>query len=78
MNKLRRNELKRLHFVRRLKNLRISKEELLNPNNNFHSFKSHGKPCSCWCCSPLDSKYNRAKWNTEKDKILMQQYEIPN
>jgi hypothetical protein len=63
-NKGRRHELKMLHYKRRLKNYRISKEQADNPKNNFFAFRSHGKPCSCWCCRR--PKYNRAK---EKNKF---------
>lgn len=63
MNKARRHELKMLRYKRRLRNYRISCDTANNPANNFFAFRSHGKPCSCWCCSPIDRKYNRAKEN---------------
>jgi len=59
MNKLRRHELKMLHYYRRLRNYMVTKEQTENPNNNFFAFRSTGKPCNCWRCQ--NEKYNRAK-----------------
>ncbi|AMR34152.1 hypothetical protein A0256_23225 [Mucilaginibacter sp. PAMC 26640] len=52
-NKGRRQELKMLKFKKRMKNL-----GLVGKPGNFYAYRSHGKPCSCWMCSPY--KYNRA------------------
>ena len=71
MNKLLRHQLKMQHYYRRLRNYRISKKEAENPDNNFFSFRYHGKPCSCWCCSPKESKYNRAKQKATERKIAL-------
>lgn len=59
MNKGRRHELKMLKYKRRLKNYRISSKDAADPNNHFFAFRSHGKPCSRWCCKR--PRYNRAK-----------------
>lgn len=59
MNKARRHELKMLKYKKRLKQLRMKE----GPNKNLFAYRSHGKPCSCWCCSP--EKYNRAKVKRE-------------
>jgi hypothetical protein len=67
MNKGRRHELKMLHYKRKIKRLAAksrSIKEYLKGNNTYcklTSYRSHGKPCSCWCCSPPERKYNRAK-----------------
>lgn len=53
MNKGRRNELTRLKYKKRLKNLGLKEAE----NSNFYCYKSTGKPCSCPLCSP--EKYKR-------------------
>lgn len=54
MNKGRRNELKKLKFKKRLKQLGLKEGE-----GNFHAYKSHGKPCSCGVCKK--PKYKRSK-----------------
>lgn len=56
MNKGRRNELKALKYKKRLKQLSL----IEGPNKKYFAYKSHGKPCSCYCCQPK-GKYNRAK-----------------
>lgn len=63
MNKGRRFELKMLKFKKRLRNYRIqlSKTESIDRQGNFYSFRSHGKPCSCWCCQPEKMKRNGDK-----------------
>lgn len=58
MNKGRRNELKQLKYFKRLKNLRLNPNA---PNSNFHAFKSHGKPCSCWLCRGTKFRDERSK-----------------
>jgi hypothetical protein len=74
INKGRRHELKMLKYKKRVKLLAArskSIEAYLKGDNNYcklTAFRSHGKPCSCWCCSPY--KYNRAKWNREMDKLI--------
>lgn len=57
MNKARRHELKMLKYKKRLKQLSLTP----GVNKNYHAYRSHGKPCSCYVCS--HSKYNRAKVN---------------
>ena len=57
MNKGRRNELRELHYRRRLKNYRIQDDT----KGNFHAFKTTGKPCSGICCQQPENNYNRAK-----------------
>lgn len=65
MNKGRRQELKRLHYKRRLKICsakNASMKHYINGNSvptNNHALRTTGKPCSCICCSP--NKYDRAK-----------------
>lgn len=66
MNKARRHELKMLKYKRRLKNLGLKE----NPNSNFHAYRSHGSPCSCYMCS--HNKYSR---ETEK-KTLKREIEF--
>ena len=53
MNKARRNELTRLKFKKRLKQLGLKQGE-----GNFYAYKSHGKPCSCALCR--NQKYKRS------------------
>lgn len=62
-NKGRRNELKQLKFLKRLKNL-----QLTNKEGNFYAYKSHGAPCSCWMCS--NAKYKRSKEKINKIKTI--------
>ena len=62
MNKARRHELKMLKYKRRLNNLGLKE----SPNSNFHAYRSHGSPCSCFACSGV--KYSRAKANNEVKK----------
>jgi len=61
MNKVRRFELKMLHYKRRLKKYGIKDDSA----GNHYAFRSHGKPCSCWVCR--SDKYNRAG---EKQKYI--------
>lgn len=44
-----------LKYKKRLTQLSIKE----TPNCNYYAYRSHGKPCSCYMCSPV--KYNRAK-----------------
>ena len=57
MNKARRHELKMLKYKQRLKKYRIKDDS----KGKFFSFRSHGKPCSCYACQQVEEKYNRAK-----------------
>jgi hypothetical protein len=54
-NKARRHELKMLHYKKRLNKYCIKEDGI----RKLYAFRSHGKPCSCWMCSP--EKYSRAK-----------------
>jgi len=56
MNKGRRNELKKLKYKKRLKQLCLKEGE-----GNFYAYRSHGKPCSCGMCR--NEKYDRKKQN---------------
>lgn len=56
MNKGRRNELRELHYQKRLKNYRIKDDS----KGNFHAFKTTGKPCSCFVCQQPEHNYNRS------------------
>ena len=53
-NKGRREELTKLKFKKRLKQLDLKKED-----GNLYCYKSTGKPCSCYMCS--NDKYKRKK-----------------
>ena len=63
MNKARRHELKMLKYKKRLKNYQLKEGE-----GNFYSFRSHGKPCSCFICS--HSKYDRNNPNFKKGGVI--------
>jgi len=63
MNKARRNELKQLHYKRRLKQLGLKDDP------SYYAYKSSGKPCSCYLCSPY--KYNRAKEKQEIQETIL-------
>lgn len=52
MDKARRHELKMLKYKKRINQLGLN-----NPDGNFYAYRSHGKPCSCFMCSPY--KYER-------------------
>jgi hypothetical protein len=60
MNKGRRNQLTRLKYKKRLKNLGLKETD-----GNYHCYKSTGKPCSCPMCSP--EKYDRTEKHKNKD-----------
>jgi hypothetical protein len=60
MNKGRRNELKMLKFKKRLQQVGFKLQDAYKPGNRLFCYKTSGKPCSCWACSPKDRKYNRA------------------
>lgn len=64
-NKGERQRKTRLKYKKRLKNLGLKENE-----GNFHCYKSTGKPCSCYLCSP--EKYDR----TEKHKKTISSYEL--
>lgn len=66
MNKGRRNELRELHYKRRLLNYGIKDDSA----GNFHAFKTTGKPCSCYACSQPESRYNRSQFRQEVRRIL--------
>lgn len=53
MNKQERKLRGLTKFKKRLANL-----NLINEVGNFHAFKSHGKPCSCYVCSTHKFKHN--------------------
>ncbi len=55
MNKGRRNELTKLKFKKRLKQLGLKQTK----PTDFICYKTTGNPCSCPMCQP--HKYNRAK-----------------
>jgi hypothetical protein len=59
MNKARRHELKMLKYKKRLKNYGLT-----NTVGKFYCFRSHGKPCSCWCCHAEKMKVN---WKKKKE-----------
>lgn len=78
MNKGRRQELKNLKYKRRLKNLgllHLSEFKVPNKNAvetcaikaNLNSYRTSGKPCSCFMCSPY--KYNRAKEKVRVERL---------
>ena len=61
-NKARRNELKKLKYKKRLEQLGLKE----GPKNNYHAYRSHGSPCSCYMCK--DKKYregDRQKFKKE-------------
>lgn len=66
MNKARRHELKMLKYKKRLNQLGLTEGE----NKNFHAYRSHGAPCSCFMCS--HSKYKRARLAREQAEQIMQ------
>ena len=51
-SKGRRNELTKLKYKKRLKQLGFKEGE-----GKFYSYRSHGKPCSCFLCR--NEKYKR-------------------
>lgn len=63
MNKARRHELKMLKYHKRLKQL-----SLIDGVGKLHAYRSHGKPCSCWCCR--NPKYKRIQSDVDlKDQL---------
>jgi hypothetical protein len=58
MNKARRHELKILKYKKRLKNYRIVEDGI----SKLTSFRSHGKPCSCWLCRDAKFRETRSKF----------------
>ena len=69
MNKARRHELKMLKFKKRLKQLNLTGKK-----GKFHSYRSHGAPCSCSVCSPY--KYDREKENRLLELTIVSSEEI--
>jgi hypothetical protein len=62
INKGRRNELKNLKYKKRLKLMGFN---ILDQEKfGLFSFKSHGKPCSCWQCRDEKFRDKRKKENT--------------
>jgi len=59
MNKGRRNELTKLKFKKRIKQLGLKKED-----GNLFCYKTSGKPCSCEMCSPY--KFSRKRKHKDK------------
>jgi len=55
MNKGRRNELVNLKHKKRLKNLSRG-NDWDETVRGSHIYKTTGKPCSCWMCSPKEEK----------------------
>ena len=55
MDKARRTQLKLLKFKKRLKLYGIKITDL----GNHNAFRTTGKPCSCFMCSPI--KFSRKK-----------------
>jgi hypothetical protein len=53
MNKGRRHEIKMLKYKKRLAQLKIKENPLSPVPANYHAFRSHGKPCSCFFCRGL-------------------------
>jgi hypothetical protein len=72
MTKARRQELKMLHYKRRLKKMgKLSYKVLYLPigeskgiRYNFSAYRSHGAPCSCFLCS--HRKYSRAQYKLSR------------
>jgi len=68
MNKGRRHQLKMLKFKKRLRNYGAKPG---NAGSNFHVFRTTGKPCSCFLCSP----YKYAK-GVKKEEYVAKRFEI--
>lgn len=60
MNKGRRNELTKLKFKKRLKNLQLKID-----GGKFWCYKTTGTPCSCLLCS--HDKYKRTQKHKNKE-----------
>ncbi len=45
LNKRERFRIKMLKYKKRLKVLGLNEKE-----GNYYSYRSHGRPCSCWLC----------------------------
>jgi hypothetical protein len=77
-NKGRRQELKKLKFLRRLKLYGLLQEWIEN-KGNFNGFRTTGKPCSCFICSG-HKKYKRHLFKEETEdlitKCLQEQYPV--
>jgi hypothetical protein len=61
MDKKRRFELKMLKFKKRLTQL-----GLLSKEGTFNCYRTSGKPCSCYMCSPY--KFSRKTKHKNKDE----------
>lgn len=53
---------------------RLANYGLTNQVGKFYSFKSHGKPCSCFICSTNKYKHN----GTKKKELKEYSFEIEN
>lgn len=62
LTKGRRNELTKLKYKKRLKQLGFKEGE-----GKFYSYKSHGKPCSCSLCR--NEKYKR---NSKQSRRILE------
>lgn len=65
INKGRRNELKKLKYKKRLKNMSLDENM---PNSNFNAYKSHSTPCSCFMCRGIKYRDSDRKKNKKIDK----------
>ena len=59
MNKGRRDELTKLKYKKRLKQLGLKEEDSGKKGWNYHCYKTTGSPCSCEACS--GERYNRTQ-----------------
>lgn len=70
MNKLLRNQLKRKHYLRRIK-LRALWNDVkwtqIYGAKWTNCYRTSGKPCSCSLCSPV--KYSRVERNKWKEEL---------
>lgn len=74
MNKLERRLKGDVKFKKRLKNVGLTPkaldfQEKAGIKNKLFCYKTTGKPCSCWMCSPKDikSKY-KVKYKNKFDE----------
>lgn len=72
MNKGRRQELTKLKFKKRMKNLNISQEE--QDKWGYYCYKDSGTPCSCYMCR--DEKYRNTHRKRNKNIIKLELEEI--
>ena len=59
MDKARRNELGKLKFKKRLKQLGLKEDDREGRKVNYNCYRTTGQPCSCILCSP--EKYKRSE-----------------